>query len=381
MFAFSARYGSNSSMDLLEYAKYHMDATSIVGMNYLTWIEMGNEPDGAWNGIHNYYSAYQLAALTSAAYDGHCRTMVSSETSKGYHLGLKNGDPNIRGAMAGVSAVSNEYITAMCYWMKANRQDGKTAFDAFNVHYYMAKSITLPNGSTTTVGISPEEGNIKGVLSKLVAYRDKYYGEKEVWITEFGWDTNQSYATATSAHGYENKDTGVSYTGREVQAMWLTRAYLLISSTGVDKATMYMCEDCGVEELSVGKYGTSGVIGYMYDENGNTVEFKKESYYYLYTLKNTLGNYTFNQEIEAYDENVMIYQYKTADGKIAYAVWCKTSDGTVSNNYQLRIDGNSATLVENQHEDIDGVQSKLVADELGYVSINVSEKPIYILVD
>lgn len=382
MFSFSARYGSNNSMDLLEYAKTHVSSAAKVGLGYIKWIEMGNEPDGGWNGIHNYYSAYQLAALTSAAYDGHCRTMVSTETSKGYHLGVKNGDPNMNAAMAGVSAVSNEYITAMCYWMKANREDGKVAFDAFNVHNYMTKQITLENGLTYTVGASPEETKLQETLSQLIAIRDKYYPEKEVWITEFGWDTNQSYATVTSSHAYENRDTGVSYTGRQVQAMWLTRAYLLLSAIGVDKATMYMCEDVGtVESEAVGKYATAGVIGFEYDSNGNVVEFKKDSYYYLYTLKNTLGSYTFNAEIEAYDENVMIYEYKTSEGKTAYAVWCPTSDGTVSNDYQLRIDAKTATLVENEYGDIDGVRSTLTADSLGYVTINISENPVYVVVD
>ncbi len=381
MFAFSARYGTNSSAELLNTLALHVSDTNKVGLNYLNWIELGNEPEGSWNGIHNYYSAYQLAALTSAAYDGHCRTMVSTETSKGYHLGLKNADPNMKAAMAGVSAVSNEYITSLCYWMKSNRNDGKVAFDAFNVHCYMTKTITLSNGSKTTVGACPEEAGVVNTLSQLIKIRDKYYPEKEVWITEFGWDTNQSYATSTSSHAYANEKTGVSYTGREVQAMWLTRTYLLLSANGVDKATMYMCEDCGVEEESVGKYGTAGVIGYKYDENGNTVEFKKDSYYYLYTLKNTLGSYTFNKQIEAYDDNVYIYQYKTEDGKTAYAVWCGTSDGTVSNNYQLRIDSESATIVENENGNVYGKKTDVKADSLGYISVNVSEKPVYILVD
>ena len=144
---------------------------------------------------------------------------------------------------------------------------------------------------------------------------------------------------------------------------------------------MYMCEDCGVEEESVGKYGTAGVIGFKYDDNEKTVEFKKDSYYYLYTLKNALGDYTFNQKIEAYDENVMIYQYKTEEGKTAYAVWCPTSDGTVVNDYQLRIGSDSAKLIENVNGDIDGVETKLVSDDLGYVSVNVSENPVYIIVD
>ena len=380
MFAFAARYGTISSTDLLNTLALHVSDTNKVGLNYLEWIELGNEPDGAWNGIHNYYSAYQLAALTSAAYDGHCRTMVSPSTG-GYHLGLKNADPNMKGAMAGVSAVSNEYITALCYWMKANRPDGRVAIDAFNVHCYMSKEITLPNGQTAYVGMSPEEAGIVNTLSQLISIRNKYYPEKEVWLTEFGWDTNQSYATVNSSHAYENKNTGVSYTGRQVQAMWLTRTYLLLSAIGVDKATMYMCEDTGIEEISVGKFGTSGVIGYEYDERGNTVEVKKDSYYYLYTLKNTLGDYTFNGAIEAYDENVMIYEYKTAEGKTAYAVWCSTSDGTVSENYQLKIDGASAKLVETKYGDKDGVETELEADDLGYVSVNVTENPVYIIVD
>ena len=380
MFGFAARYGTNSSTDLLNTLALHANDSNKVGLNYLEWIEIGNEPDGAWNGIHNYYSAYQIAALTSAAYDGHCRTMVTPSTG-GYHLGLKNADPNFKGAMAGVSAVSNEYITAMCYWMKANRADGMVAFDAFNVHCYMTKQIELSNGSKTYVGISPEEAGIVNTLSQLIAIRDKYYPEKEVWITEFGWDTNQSYATSTSSHAYSNEETGVSYNGREVQAMWLTRTYLLLSAIGIDKATMYMCEDCGVEEESVGKYGTAGVIGYKYDENGKTVEFKKESYYYLYTLKNTLGDYTFNQKVETYDSNVYAYEYKTEDGKTAYAVWCGTSDGTVSNDYQLKIKGESATIVETENGNIYGAKTDVKADSLGYISVDVSEKPVYILVD
>ena len=374
MFSFAARYGSNKSTALLNTVSPHVSETKqAVGLGYIKWIELGNEPEGSWNGIHNYYSAYQLAALTSAGYDGHGRTL-RTPVSTGYHLGAKNADPNMMVAMAGVSGISNEYITALCYWMKANRTDGKVALDAFNVHHYMSKQIEI-EGNKLYVGMSPEEANLVETLSQLVGIRNKYYTDKEVWITEFGWDTNQSYATVNSSHAY------AEYTGRQVQAMWLTRAYLLLSASGIDKATMYMCEDVGtVENEAVGKFATSGVIGFEYDSSGNVVEVKKDSYFYLYTLKNTLGDYTFKRQIEAYDENVLIYEFENAKGQITYAVWCKTSDGTKSLDYQLRIDGNSATLVEAVYGDIDGVQSDLVADSLGYVSIDVSENPVYVVV-
>ena len=374
MFAFAARYGSNSSSELAEIAAQRVKSSQLVGLNYIKWIELGNEPDGSWNGVHNYYSAYQYAALLSASYDGHCGTMVSSVLNGANHFGVKSADLNMGVAMAGIAAADCSYVNAMNYWMRANRADGMVAYDAFNGHHYMAKQVTIGNGKTT-VGISPEEGDLKGVMSHFVNLRNKYYSDKEVWITEFGWDTNQSYATATSAHAYGE------YTGRQVQAMWLTRAYLLLSSAGVDKATMYMCEDAGVEEESAGKYGTCGVIGFERDENGNLVEVKKDSYYYMYTLKNTLGDFRFNREIAAYDENVMIYEYVSDDGRTAYAVWCKTSDGTKSENYQLRIGAESATLVEAVYGDIDGVKTTLTSDSVGCVGINVSENPVYVVVD
>ena len=373
MFLFSARYGSNKSNALINIMEPHVsEQKQVVGLGYIKWIELGNEPEGSWNGVHNYYSAYQLAALTSAGYDGHGSTL-KSQNSAGYPFGAKNADPNMKVAMAGVSGISNEYITALCYWMKANRADGKVAFDAFNVHHYMSKQVEI-EGNKLYVGMSPEEAKLVETLSQLIEIRNKYYTDKEVWITEFGWDTNQSYATVNSSHAYGE------YTGRQVQAMWLTRAYLLLSASGINKATMYMCEDTGIEAESVGKFGTSGVIAYEYDANGNKIEVKKDSYYYLYTLKNTLGDYTFSREIEAYDENVMIYEYKNASGDTTYAVWCKTSDGTKSQDYQLKIDGSSATLVEAVYGDIDGVSSELIADSLGYVTVDVSENPVYVVV-
>ena len=381
MFAYAARYGVNTSMSLLQIAGEHTNETlrPAVGLGLVKWLELGNEPDANWHGgMVNYYAPYQLAALNSACYDGHEGTLKSAVSDYGYHYGIKNADPSMGVAMAGISAASNEYITAMCYWMKANRTDGNVAIDAFNVHHYMSKPITVqtPNGEATRyVGMCPEEADLQGVLSQLIGIRNKYYGDKEVWITEFGWDTNQSYATVNSAHAYGD------YTGREVQAMWLTRAYLLLSASGVDKATMYMCEDTGLEDKSVGKFFTSGVIAFEKDENGNTVEVKKESFYYLYTLKNTLGGYTFIEEVEAYDENVMIYKFQNENGKTAYAVWCPTSDGTVVEGYCFGTGSTTAELVENEHGYTNGVKSTLTPDQYGYVTINVTENPIYILVD
>ena len=338
-------------------------------MDLIDWLEFGNEPNGEDS---KGMTPYQLAALQSASYDGHEKTMVCSynpkDTDKIYHLGSANADPTMKVAMAGLAGTSGRYITSMCYWLQANRTDGSIAMDAFNFHCYFSRTFYM-NGVAVQTGVSPEYYNIVDAISGVIDYRNKYYPEKEVWITEFGWDTNPSWETMTAAHAYGE------YNSHQVQAMWLTRAYLLFSTCGIDKATMYMCADTTSDDSTAsGKYGTCGVIGF--DKDGN--EYKKDSYYYLYTLKNTLGDYTFQRELDTGSNDVWVYEYKNADGKVAYAVWCPTQDGTKVDSFKLKVDGSSATLVEAVDLDTDGVSTDLTVSN-GYVTINVSENPVYVV--
>ncbi len=403
-YQYAARYGSSRMGYLYDAVKAHSAGTAAVGLNYLNWIELGNEPNGE---DQNGATPYQLAALTSAAYDGHQRTILADVFNPEdftYFLGGKNADPDFKFAMAGLAGIGTNYITSMVYWMKANRTDGCIAMDAFNVHTYFGKEFLL-NGQYITVGVSPEEYGLIDAMSKLVEFRDKYYPNVEVWITEFGWDTNQSYETPTSAHAYGE------YSGREVQAMWLARAYLLLSASGVDKATMYMVEDMADDRFTYGKYGTCGVyapeVEDVYDEvtgklisheyTGNMVA--KESYYILYTLKRALKDMSFQRELVSGNENVWIYEYADEEGNYGYALWCPTSNGTKVNDYKLYVGntGKDVTLISNNFEDhravttqygqvikehtytINGDDTNLIPEN-GYVSVDVSENPIYVII-
>jgi len=242
-------------------------------------------------------------------------------------------------------------------------------------------------------------------MSGLVEFRDKYYPNVEVWLTEFGWDTNESYETMTSAHSYAD------YSSREVQAMWLVRAYLLLAASGVDKATMYMIEDGTDDRTAVGKYGTCGIyacdVRDVYNEetgewetiyNGDNM-IAKESYYLIYTLKNALGDMRFNRELSSGNDDVWIYEFTGDNGERGYAVWCPTSNDTRVENYQLYIGADGATLITNNFEDhraykdqygnptdvdkyyqTSGDHTRLEVNN-GFVSIDVSENPVYVIVD
>jgi len=437
MYQYAARYGSSKMAYLYDNVRAHSDGGSEIGLNLIKWLEYGNEPNGE---DQRGATPYQLAALTSAAYDGHMRTVLADVYNPDdytYFLGAKNADPDIKVAMAGLVGIGDRYITAMCYWMRANRYDkyemwtsknDTIAMDAFNVHTYFGEYYVL-NGEGIHVGVSPEEYGLVDAMSNLIEFRNKYYPDVEVWLTEFGWDTNESYETMTSSHRYGE------YTSRQVQAMWLTRAYILLSSCGVDKATMYMANDLGNDRDTYGKYGTCGIFGYTHrygDDNpelvytikgqdcykgepdadgkdryyyidndvfaGNSAEEKltpKASYYYMATLFNTLKEYTFRREIVSGHDDVWVYQYSNKQADEAYALWCPTSNMTKVDGYKLYVgtDCNSVTLTETQvgydaagntvedTSSVTGKQTTLTVDSEGYVYVNVSENPIYVVVD
>lgn len=356
LFQTAVRFGYNPDEDAARGMIKVLGLQKRFNLGVTAWIEAGNEPNGEGN---DGFSPYELAALTSTSYDGHCGTVVSPT---GSGVGIANANANVKMAMAGLAGVGTRYIQAMSFWLKHNRADGTLGLDAFNVHTYCKKLITY-NGYQVYVGVCPEIGRITEYVVGLCEWRDKYYPDIEVWLTEFGWDTNTSYHTENACHPYAD------FTARQLQAMWLVRAYFMFAGAGVDRCAMYMAPDGGPEDTTVGKYGTSGVIA----SNGEY----KDSYYYLYTLKNTMGDMYFAEVIDSGNENVWIYRFENGNGKSCYAVWCPTMDDVRVNGYVLDIDGNTATMTEFANLDIDGVSSELTVTN-GKVTVNVSEVPVLI---
>ena len=437
LYQYSARYGSSKMGYLLDNALVHSDLGKgeTIGRNQLQWIEVGNEPNGEDSAGA---TPYQLAALQSAAYDGHQRTLLAdvfNPNALSYPFGGKNADPDMKIAMAGLAGIGSRYISSMVYWMRSNRTDGCIAMDAFNFHTYFGKTFSM-NGQNITVGVSPEEWGLADALRGIIEYRDKYYPDVEVWITEFGWDTNQSYETPTSAHAYGNyvnTALGMVERAREIQGMWLTRAYIIMSALGMDKATMYMCEDVDTYEATAsGKYGTCGIWYCEYTENEEKVYIDadgkkcieipavgadgkettkwvllsdrttpaasgnksrsmmpKDAYFMLYALKKTLGHMRFERELATGRDDVWVYQYGNEEGDCGYAVWCPTSNDTVVENFKVYVgDVEKATLVESVYKGISASQAddkctkSTVLDVVdGYVTLTVTEVPRYIVVE
>ncbi|MBR7100886.1 MAG: hypothetical protein IKC74_01215 [Clostridia bacterium] len=380
LFQYVARYGSNKNINP-ELIKVAEGQEKKIGLGYISYVEPLNEPNGTWLGRDLYYSPFELAAFLSICYDGH--------EGKFKNIGVKQADPNCKMSMSGLAGINFNYIRAMSLWCKYNRKDGKLPFDAINMHHYCGKAISKAGiaknvdvnlderGDTQEkvyVGVSAEEGDIVGALRQIGEWRDRYAPHLEYWLTEFGWDTNQDYKTSTSAHAYGE------YTGRQVQAMWLVREYLLLSSADIDRAAMYMSRDCGPEETTVGKYGTSGLVRFPIEHGPYDViqGNKKDSFYYVYTLKHLLSDTYFDCEIESNNESVRIFKYVTDEGKSKYALWCVTADGTKVPGMKFRIPEGEYKLVKFVNESVFGKRSDLEYKD-GYVTVDVSENPIFVV--
>ncbi|MBQ8393682.1 MAG: hypothetical protein IJX51_07950 [Clostridia bacterium] len=380
LFQYVARYGHNKNIDP-DVIKVVEGQEKKIGLGYMSYVEPLNEPNGTWMGRNLFYSPFELAACMSMCYDGH--------EGKFKNVGVKQADPSFKMSMSGLAGVNYNYLRAMSFWAKYNRKDGKLPFDAINMHHYCGKSINKSGitknvdvnlderGDTQEkvyVGISAEEGDIVGVLKKIKDWRDRYAPHLEYWLTEFGWDTNQDYRTSTSSHAYGE------YTGRQVQAMWLVREYLMLSSAGIDRGAMYMSRDCGPEETSVGKYATSGLVRFPIELGAKVVVQgnKKDSFYYVYTLKEIISDTYFDGELESENTNVKIFKYITDEGKSKYALWCPTADGTKVPGYRFRIPEGEYTLMKFVNESYNGKRSELEYKD-GYVTVDISENPIFVI--
>lgn len=339
MFQYAARYGSTK----VDESKLLLasDQQKLTGLGYLTYYENWNEPDKTWEGDTGYFSPYELAAMCSSDYDG-------DEGRLGDTYGVKQADENAKLVMGGLCGSQNtpEYLELMNTWAKYNRNDGELPIDVINFHNYVGK-------------VHPEASNEKEIYTAIVNWRNEKARDKEVWVTEFGWDSTES-----SKIGVESN---------EIQRDWLIRSYLIGFACGIDRQAMYMSRDASY----VGDPGTYATSGLTTQKGAWT---KKDSWYAVSSMKNILTGFTFDSIVEEKD-NIYIYKFVNKETKEeAYALWSPTADGSYISDYEFTIgDKTKATLSKLTTGYYDAENERLKIEN-GIVKVDVSETPIFVTV-
>ncbi|MCC6724183.1 MAG: T9SS type A sorting domain-containing protein [Saprospiraceae bacterium] len=428
------------------------------GLNRLKWVEAGNEPDKFWYDAKYRNTdeaiwqmrAKQYATLLHASYDG-ANKSSAFEISAGSNkfLGVKNIDPNLKLAMAGISDFRGQYLIDMLNKAESLRGTAvrKVPFDILNIHHYT--STNTPIGAdyinntnyvwdkedqygfeSNSVGACPECADLKGrynaFLSKLfnstslsttVKNELSNPTNREFWITELGYDTNNgSKVAAQLASGSQPYYT--------TQAQWIVRSLLELSpvefthnanTIALKKATIFDLRDEGI--YSNGTNNNYSPDGYLYTHSGLlTRNFKpKRSWYYVQTLKNVLGECRFNKDLNANgaflytgagsnDPKPRIYDYKEdgVNGRHILVIWSPTSNNSNNlplnlswsairsaigepSNTQLPVNLVNYTVVKHKDFNEKGSykQYNTVGGQLQFTpsTIAISETPIYVLLN
>jgi hypothetical protein len=355
LFQFAARYGGTPCDQTLLKLKPGQPVHS--GLGLVRYMENWNEPDKWWKDRAAYFQPFELAAMCSADFDGHRQAL-------GRTVGVKNADPNMKLVMGGLAKPEIEYLKAMKLWAELHR-DGDFPADVINLHHY-SNDVGGQSGRPTT-GISPEADGLRERFERVVQWRNRFLPGKEVWVSEFGYDTNPQSTQRAPAIGDADAE--------EVQSRWIVRSYLALAAAGVDRVQLFMLRD--VNAANPVQYSSSGLT----TEKGNQHQ-PKQAWYHVATLRHILCGMRFESEIPSGDATVRIYRFRSAGRPLreVYAVWCPTSNSTEVRNFRLVLPGASAaTLIALTPASTTGRATPLTVED-GKVAFRVDEQPVFVAV-
>lgn len=388
VYQYVARYGqttfSQARQTQLIASKMHPDETAQTGLGYIEYLEDWNEPNKWWREL-TYPSANieaeEYAAMLSADYDGHNQTMglvadPDNPTEMISTVGAKNADPTIKMVMSGISDLDTIYIQDVIAWCENNRpanaEHGQYPFDVISFHHY--SNVNQGLNTFGQYGISPEEDDLKAKCAAITAWRDQTFPNVELWMSEFGWDTDKFSEQRAPSDGIGQYDQ------QEVQAQWLVRSYLEIFAAGWDRAMAYDLVD-GCTGDTCGLYQSPGLL------MSESRDFQpKKSYYQVNTMGNVLGSKTFDADLSPCQDTICavdcprVYRFVDPNdvSKKVFAIWSPTACGKAAFNYSLDLEGASeGTLVEMATNSTTGVSSTLTGAS---VNVSVSEQPIFVVV-
>ena len=354
LFQYAARYGRTKVADSL--LKLADDQPRKSGLGYLRYFENWNEQNIWWKYRGEYFSPYEFAAMSSADYDGHQQAL-------GTTVGLKNADTTAQLVMSGLASLNFDYVRAMKFWADHYR-GGSFPADVLNFHHY-----SRYRDGDERYAISPEADSLQTKLATLVRHRDQYLPGRELWLTEFGYDTNPN-----SPQGVP---TIKGFSSEEVQGMWLVRSLLAAAAAGIDRTAIYMLRDVADGDPSL--YNTCGITS-----SKQSGWQPKPAWHYLKTLTETLKGMRFKRSIATNNPDVATYKFVQEDSsrplKAAYVVWCATSENKVINKYSVSL------VPEEKHYSVIKLSANSSDDwqtlpaSSGEVTVSVSEIPTLILV-
>jgi hypothetical protein len=292
------------------------------GSLYGSWVKAGYDIDAclmfdqiaptAWKGPARDARAYGEAFARFFGPSGAHRLVSSAEVGnepskyspelyrtlfEAMARGLRAGDPKLTIATCAVRAGKADE------WSKPlSAIDGlEELYDVLNVHTYPFKE-HWPTWRRSY----PEDPAIAYLkdVEELTRWRDAHVPGKQVWVTEFGYD---SASKPPDPNGEWAKWIGVS---DEEQARYVVRSFLCLSALTVERAYLYFFNDKDEPQL----HAASGL----------TRNYRpKPAFHAVSHLYRTLGDYRFVNALAREDGGLYCFKYAhgSRPAERVYVAW------------------------------------------------------------
>lgn len=215
--------------------------------------------------------------------------------------GVREGDPILKIATCNVNVgKSGDYHKSV-----ACVAGLESLYDVLNIHSYAM----LEEWPTWKRSFPEDKALPKFMrdIDELIAWRNEHAVDKEIWLTEFGWDSSTKSPPTTGDFAKWQGNTDIE------QAQWLVRSFLLLATKDVGRAYLYFFNDDDAPQL----HGASGITR-------NYVP--KPSFYAVAHLFKTLGDYRFSRIIDVANSEALVYEFahESDVDKLIWVAWSPT---------------------------------------------------------
>ncbi|RFS24699.1 hypothetical protein DVR12_05720 [Chitinophaga silvatica] len=288
--------------------------------------------------------------------------------------GIREGDPKVKILTPAVKAGRLDKYSQDLGSMYGS-DEMLPLYDVINVHTYPTIDKGMFDENVWNRSF-PEDKDLYyfKMVTETIDWRDKHAKDKEIWVTEFGYDA------CTDSAMLKRKDWALKLNWQGTtdlqQAQYLVRSFLLFSALDIQRAYLYYYDDN--DEASV--HAASGITRHF---------APKTAFWAVKQLYQTLGEYRFRKIIQQQPGKAYVYEFvKGSDNNdIIWVAWSPTGVRTdKKKNYQpvqttialynipgdvVQIQGMAVN--ENSSQKIDFKKNNQTS-----ISLTISESPVYI---
>ncbi len=265
--------------------------------------------------------------------------------------GVREADPKLRIATAAANlGPSGKYSKSVDLFSGL-----ESLYDIVNVHFY-AQAEPWPTFRRSY----PEDTAIDFLTNArhVLKWRADNVPDKELWITEFGWDasTKPAPATGTFAKWIGNSETQ--------QAQWVVRAYLLFAALGIDRAYLYWFNDEDTPQI----HGSSGLTR-NYEP--------KPAFHAVAWLQRSLGDYRFARIVQEDAEQGYVHEY-THGGDPGKRIWAAWKPAGETRGILVDVEALELRKAERMPLSAQPAETLAISKKAGGIEVEAAGSPVFL---